>query len=571
MRVGQRLICVFGALLLMVPVGIGTAGAVGLPFPGGNVPSPPMTVSALPVVPVGSAPVTARSDIVRGYCRLGSRGRCAGADFHGRDLRNLDLARIDLRRANLRGADLRGAKLAKARLNGADLSFAKLNRADLRSAKLRHVRLVNADLRHSDSSKYRPGHRAQTRSGVVPRFGGGALGHVVPRGYTLPPDCTLSKGVLTCPQGADYSDCACQGTQFANSTLVGANFTGANLENANFYYATLWDATLTGTTMNNSTVDGSGTNFDGASFPGVNSGGIIGTPNQYADFYGMFNGYLVGPSANLTGANLSNVVIPSSPLVSLTIEDCNIAVTGICLSGANFTSANLTSATLDNLVADSAIFTNATLNNASLRGTILNSATLDGTSMINTNFSSGYLIAASLNNVTTMSGTNFTNANLTSAQFTGSTNVIPATFPGATVTSSTLQVPPAPIDLAICAPGGSGNATTCPTEDPPGGSWEAQLEMAWGFDPPSSPLAPLADYFTNICIKVDDPNDYIEPFVSYQGEILPTQSSSQYYWFITPSRYFTASHRYDCYSTATNIVGTSGQSNTAGGNTSSKS
>ena len=74
--------------------------------------------------------------------------------------------------------------------------------------------------------------------------------------------------------------------------LYDARLTGADLSGANLTNASLTGATLTG-----------------ADLSGVISGNIIGTPSSLPTNWSLVNKYLIGPYANLTGANLAGAIL----------------------------------------------------------------------------------------------------------------------------------------------------------------------------------------------------------------------------------------------------------------------
>ena len=121
--------------------------------------------------------------------------------------------------------------------------------------------------------------------------------------------------------GAHLSDADLEAAYF-----IGANLTGANLTGANLYFAYMNGATLTGATL-------TGANLDLAHLTGVISGGIIGAPGVFPEDWSLVDGYLIGLSANLTGANLSGADLGIADLGYATLTDANL--TGVDLSGVD--------------------------------------------------------------------------------------------------------------------------------------------------------------------------------------------------------------------------------------------
>ena len=90
-------------------------------------------------------------------------------------------------------------------------------------------------------------------------------------------------------KGADLSGADLSGADLSGADLSGANLSGANLSNLNFMGTNLTNTLLTG-----------------ANLTGVVSGSIVGTPLSPAGWK-LFNGYLVGPDANLNEAILTGI------------------------------------------------------------------------------------------------------------------------------------------------------------------------------------------------------------------------------------------------------------------------
>ena len=113
--------------------------------------------------------------------------------------------------------------------------------------------------------------------------------------------------------GRDMSGCDLEGANLQSQDLSGSNLTGADLTGADLWYANLRGADLSD-----------------ANLSGVRSGQIIGKPASLPDGWFLINGYLIGPDASLSDANLSGE----------NLTDAN-------LSWANLTGANLYEVILD--------------------------------------------------------------------------------------------------------------------------------------------------------------------------------------------------------------------------------
>jgi uncharacterized protein YjbI with pentapeptide repeats len=124
--------------------------------------------------------------------------------------------------------------------------------------------------------------------------------------------------------------------------LTFADLSDANLSDANLSGADLFAANL------------SGADLSGADLAGVRSGAITGTPIALPSDWVFVNGHLVGPGANLIGANLSNASLNRANLIGANLSNASLNradlrstnITGADLTGANLRSANLTGANL---------------------------------------------------------------------------------------------------------------------------------------------------------------------------------------------------------------------------------
>jgi len=174
---------------------------------------------------------------------------------------------------NLENANLRFADLHFANLSDADLTNADLTNAYLNGAHLTAATLYNADL-----------------------------------------------------SAANLYNAFLNGANLTIATLYNADLRFANLSDANLYGAILYDARL-------SNADLTSANLSAAELSGVSSGWIIGTPMALPNFWQITNGYLIGPGANLTLADLTGADLSNAVLV-----------------GVNLTNANLTGADLTNVI-----------------------------------------------------------------------------------------------------------------------------------------------------------------------------------------------------------------------------
>ena len=315
---------------------------------------------------------------------------------------------------NLSNADMRDVNLA-----GANLAYANLGDANLNGAKLTNANLTGARM-NSGTSLYQ----------------------------TVLAGATFRSANLS---GVNFSNVILTAT-VGTSTVNGANFAGASVTGAYFGPVSLSTSNITG----------------------IRSGNVSGTPVLPTGWF-VSQGYLVGPSANLSGLNLtgmsfagvtglSGVNMSNSNLTNVNFS--NASLLGFNLSGANLTGTNFTNANLNGVISGSVTSTSAptlpaswTLTSgyligpgANLSGASLASINLSNRALNTTNFSNATLTNANFSGAVLTSGiftsTNLSNANLstawlkdanlTSANLTGA-NLTSVKFLGATLTSTNLS------------------------------------------------------------------------------------------------------------------------------------
>jgi uncharacterized protein YjbI with pentapeptide repeats len=267
-----------------------------------------------------------------------------GAVLVGATLTNADLASGDLTGANLREADLSGANLA-----GADFSNAELLEANLAGIDIDNANLTAADLGSVES--------------------GGITGTTT----MLPSDWALRDGFLVGPsanlQGDNASGADFSGTNLAEASLYGTNLTGANLSDADLFGIDgagiiLQNADLTGANLTDASIalDAfgggaptlAGADLAGATLTGIITADISGPPPAVLPAHWMLvNGFLLGPTANLTDAE--------TPFQGLDLEGMDLASANI--SSAQFVKDNLTNATFAGSNATAASFSQDTWSN----------------------------------------------------------------------------------------------------------------------------------------------------------------------------------------------------------------
>ncbi len=216
-----------------------------------------------------------------------------------------NLSATNLKGANLRGISFRGASFNSGTLEGADLSYARFFQTDF----------IRTNCRNANF-----------------------------------------KGVTT--DAVDDTDNEWTGADFTNANFTGAlitkavldaNFTGADLTNvkmeivqlegANFTNADMYGIDLEGLNLSGITLEGA--ILDGANLRNIKSENIQGIPKSLPEGWIFAKGYLIGPSANLVGADLS----------------------GVDFKGANLNETNLDGANLDGAKFDGALSLGVTLLN----------------------------------------------------------------------------------------------------------------------------------------------------------------------------------------------------------------
>jgi len=161
--------------------------------------------------------------------------------------------------------------------------------------------------------------------------------------------------------GTDFAGAELSGAQLT-AGMDGANFTGANLAGAVIYY--LRNSNLSG-------ADISRANFNGAQFQGIKSGGLTDLGGQPSLPFGwsLSNGFLIGPSIDLSGLDYPSLGGKTPDLSSMTFN------------GSNFSSANLTGATINQDYISGSKFVNTNLTGANLSADRLYGDDLDGAIM----------------------------------------------------------------------------------------------------------------------------------------------------------------------------------------------
>jgi hypothetical protein len=196
--------------------------------------------------------------------------------------------------ANRRRGEVRRAAV-KANLTGADLTLANLANADFSKSNITRAVLSQATIFATNLAR-------ATLFGLA--SGVGTFGTPA----ELPASWRVLSGLLIGP-GANLSTSNLNGINLNGMNLTGADFTGANLSNTLLTNATLVNVTLTNAVITNATFSTDNDN----KLAGIVSGGLVGTPGALpaSGRFRIVQGYLVGPSANLSGSNLPAPIWPS--------------------------------------------------------------------------------------------------------------------------------------------------------------------------------------------------------------------------------------------------------------------
>ncbi len=179
-----------------------------------------------------------------------------------------------------------------------------------------------------------------------------------------------------CPRGATKYVRPFAGANLTGVNLVGANLAGAVMARTTLNKVVVWGAitgqpaslpanwtvaggylmgptaNLSGATLLN--LDLTGANLSSANLSGVASAGLTGQPSALPVNWRLVAGYLVGPSANLSGVDLT-----AADLSSANLSGANFY--GATLTQTNFTNANLKGASISGATLTDAVFTGATL------------------------------------------------------------------------------------------------------------------------------------------------------------------------------------------------------------------
>jgi uncharacterized protein YjbI with pentapeptide repeats len=340
-----------------------------------------------------------------------------------------NLGSVDLGALNLSGFDITGANFSGSVFNGADLTD-----VDLSSTFVINIAFYNCNLTRTDFTGLDvEGIRTQGISGT-------------PIG--LPSNFKIISGVAIGPyanlSSLNLMNINFSGTNLHHASLGAANLTGASLANVDLTLTQFTNVNLTNANITN-------TNLTGVDLSGVISSGLIGTPIGLDSQWQLYQGYLIGPKANLSSVDFSNKDLRDAHLKGVFLIGANLSganltgvdlsdtnLTGVLLISSNLSGTNLTNANLTNIYANGIqgtptglasswrllngylIGPQANLNNADLAGLDLSGMDLTGASLRIADLTGANLSGANLTD-TVVTDANFTDANLTNVISSGLT------------------------------------------------------------------------------------------------------------------------------------------------------
>jgi uncharacterized protein YjbI with pentapeptide repeats len=399
----------------------------------------------------GSPELPINYSIRSGYL-IGPSANLSGANLSGMTFRKVSLQHSDMREANLNQVRFEEVDLSESNLTSTDLSrsiFEKVNLSksnlsgsNLNQASFTDVNINRTNLRTTNLISLRATRvtgnpslpdKWQKRAGFLigesadlsnQDFGSIDLSLTNLAGVNLSNsdltranlDYVKSSGVIGIPLLP-------KSWQIIEGHLVGPK---ADLEFIDFGGQELRHVNITGAKVN-------GTNFTGADLTGVNSGELVGTP-ILDENWRFIDNFLVGPGANLSGADLSNANLDGLDLRTSDLTRVKSGkITGnfymdtqwrlvdgyILGPSVNLENATLADISISNLDLTNAIFTNASISGITGSGYKLSSNYEIRYGMVvgpSINFRNLNLAGMQLQNLD-LSGANFSNSNLSSTVF----------------------------------------------------------------------------------------------------------------------------------------------------------
>jgi uncharacterized protein YjbI with pentapeptide repeats/outer membrane protein assembly factor BamB len=268
------------------------------------------------------------------------------------------------------------------------------------------------------------------------------------------------------------------GAALGNATVTGDDLSGADLAGTGIGSASLAEDNLTGATVSDATII-TGTVLTGVNLTGVDlgsvtdfsdivSGGITDGPATLPSGWELVKGYLLGQSANLTGANLAGDNLSGLDLQYALLNEA--AITGATIAGTNLADAGIAQLKSGGVTGTPASFpagykfvdgyvlgqdvdldgvnlTKLPLADEDLSYSSLRGADLAGSNIHGIDLSNGDLTGANLEGTTlssanlqaaTLTGVNAANASLSGAHL-GAANMTKANLANATLTGADLS------------------------------------------------------------------------------------------------------------------------------------
>jgi len=464
-----------------------------------------------------SAPATMpnASYFVKGGYIFGPTVNLSGGDFTGLDLSGSSLIRATLRNANFTNANLTNANISKADLSGSiltgattvsvtyqgyiygdDLSvqdptfpalyrfvysstagygciigpYVVLSGADLRGSNLAYTNITGVNLVGANITGVKSGNIA-INNGIQPIFTPGS-GFKIISGYLIGPYADLTNIIFT---DQDFSGTNITGANFTNSVLLNVKsgnivaspvlpiFPDTTFSLRGGYIVgpgvDLSNSDLSGIDLSNATVTNA--NMVNSNFVNVRTGGVKGTTPLLKPNYMQRNGYIIGASVDLSGAdlsgqNLANAVFSDANITNMvftntilnnvrsggnmrysaltiarlptkyTIRGTYIVGPDVDLSGGDFTGLDLSNTFLSGAKFTAVKFTGMRSGGIEMLSTnpiIFSDPAFYNGSQYGYNFLNGYIVGPGVN----LSGADFSGVNISAVDVSGA-NLANAVF-----------------------------------------------------------------------------------------------------------------------------------------------
>lgn len=269
--------------------------------------------------------------------------------------------------SNLDNADLAGANLSNDDFSNAEMNGANLGKTDLSGAQLGTASLGGVRSGGITGTPASFPSILELLDGFI--FGQGVdLADADLAGLNLS-GLNISDATLT---GANLAKADLDGVNLSGSNVTGVRLAGAQLSGVSFTQASLARDNLAGLAISDSSLELAnlsrvslagakltgdtltGANFGGANLTGLRALGSTGSPSTLPSNWSSFYGYLLGPSANLSGVNLSGDFLVNSDLAGANLSHADLSradlastdLTGTRLTDGNLTDGNLAGAEL---------------------------------------------------------------------------------------------------------------------------------------------------------------------------------------------------------------------------------